>query len=49
MLRRRATEFIGKIVIHCGYQYIQNDIENLLTQVDQVRLPYGSHVVNAPG
>ena len=36
LLRRRALEFIGKIVHHCGYEYVENNITNILTEVDQV-------------
>lgn len=37
LLRRRALEFIGKVINHCGYEIVQNDIERILNEVDQVR------------
>ena len=36
IVRNRALEFLGKIVMHCGYQYIQPHIMNILTYVDRV-------------
>ena len=36
IVRNRALEFLGKIVMHCGYQYIQPQILNILTYVDRV-------------